>query len=246
VKKYLSFLLVLFFLIVSVGSDSIAQRKRTKIKKTAPTPERPFACVDPITLSTTEVFIPCRIGYVPTVGCPDQTLINVGVKGNVTVEGEAHKIKYTVSGGRIIEGGEYVKWDLSDVKEAGIYLLTVDFLDGNNQKVTNFEAVSVRNCDCPNACVCPQRSVAASQESVKAGEIITFTAKTAGQLPSDVIYNWTISGGGIIEGQGTAEIKVQTFAEMAATDLTAAFEIVNYTGCPTCEQITSGTVPLIK
>jgi len=249
-RKQLIFLVLLAFLIAAVGSNSVAQRKQPKNRKPKPTPAKTFACVDPLTLSDKEIFIPCQIGYVPTESCPDKTIINVGVKGNSSFDDEGNEIKneikYTVSGGRVIESGEYLRWDFSDVTKAGVYTLTAEFLDFNNKLQTVTQTITVRNCDCPNSCVCPPRSVSASEESIKAGEIVTFTAKTGGDLPSDVVYNWTVSNGEIIEGQGTSTIKVKTFPETADAGLTATFELADYNGCPTCERFTSETIAVIK
>jgi hypothetical protein len=57
---------------------------------------------------------------------------------------------------------------------------------------------------------CPQISVSCPS-SFKLGEPITFTAGVVGGNPNVVPqYNWAISTGRIIEGQGTSSIKVDT------------------------------------
>jgi hypothetical protein len=58
--------------------------------------------------------------------------------------------------------------------------------------------------------VCPQVTVSCPS-SFEDGEAITFTASVVGGNPSVVpTYNWMITAGRIIEGQGTSSIKVET------------------------------------
>jgi hypothetical protein len=55
---------------------------------------------------------------------------------------------------------------------------------------------------------CPRVSVSCPAE-VKDGEPITFTVSVSGGNPNGLpVYNWEVSTGRIIEGQGTASIKL--------------------------------------
>jgi len=55
---------------------------------------------------------------------------------------------------------------------------------------------------------CPRVSVSCPAE-LKKGEPITFTVSVSGGNPNVIpIYNWEVSTGRIIEGQGTASIKL--------------------------------------
>ncbi len=65
-------------------------------------------------------------------------------------------------------------------------------------------------------------------EQIKAGQPVTFTSNLSGgtgNVPS--IYNWTISGGRIISGQGTSSITVDT-AGLAGQSLKASLAMGGY------------------
>jgi hypothetical protein len=58
---------------------------------------------------------------------------------------------------------------------------------------------------------CPKVAVETSFISVIDGDPMTFTAKITGAGNRKLKYKWTLSnGGGILEGQGTPEIRVNT------------------------------------
>jgi hypothetical protein len=78
--------------------------------------------------------------------------------------------------------------------------------------------------------------VKAASETVRAGETITFSAKFS-RAAENIVYNWSISGGEIIEGQGTARIKVATPPEMGGLSLTATVELG---GEPICFHAVTG------
>jgi len=237
------FLLIAFFLFVSLNLiPNLKQRKNLFALYPLAEP----TTVEIIALSDRKVFIPCKLGYVPTESCPDKRFINVAVRGAEKLEGGEAEIKYMVSGGQIIGNGKDVKWDFSEVKKAGVFTITVDFVDSENKRQTKTETITVKNCDCPNDCICPKRSVSASKDSIKAGETVTFTAKLEGNLPADFVYTWTVSQGEIIEGHGTAKIKVKTTREMADSELTAIFEVTSHEICSFCESQPSETVQITK
>lgn len=244
IKSFI-FLLIAVSLFISLGLSPDTEARENQ-SATNTTNLFPKDNVDIITLSDSEVFIPCKIGYVPTESCPDRTIINVGVKGNNRPDGGENEIKYKVSGGRIIGKGSLVQWDFSDVRKAGYYNITVEFVDFNNKKQTKTETITLRSCDCLNDCICPKISVTASADPVKAGKIVTFTAKIINDLEKKVVYSWTISVGEIIEGQGTSQIKVKTTREMFDTNLTAVVEISGDEICFSCENPHSETISIIK
>lgn len=177
-----------------------------------------------ITLSETELFIPCKIGYVPTRSCPDINSIYVGVRGNQNPDdGTESEIKYKVSGGRMIGEGSNVKWDFSEVRKAGNYVITVEFLDFENKKHTAFETIALRDCDCPNdnlaeANPTPTLSDLPEIEKIALDKIevvkscldkeydgkdlrirVETTVRNPKNLP--LIYDYTVSSGRIV-GQG--------------------------------------------
>ena len=325
-----------------------------------------------LTLSEREVFIPCKIGYVPTESCPDRTSILVAVRGNKDLDGKEIEISYKVSGGRFVRKGEDFEWDFADVEKPGVYVLKVEFVDFNGKKQTAVETITLRECDCPNdiyapdsqspkptptpaakiekieldreeiivpcapgvrpkagtACddvssikvktsivnpqnenltyhytisggrivgrgasvswdlsgvragtytitagigddsvvysetqtktirvkdcicifadACPVLEIAASSESVKAGETIIFTLNVSGGFDSEGTYNWTISQGEITEGQGTPKIKVKTAREAAGSSLTATVQISSDRIPGICQSTADQTVSITK
>ena len=69
---------------------------------------------------------------------------------------------------------------------------------------------------------CPEIRVLAPTGLVSPGDIVTFSVNINGEIPdSDVEFEWTISGGTIIDQQGKPEIRVTTTEEMEGTNLDA-------------------------
>lgn len=85
---------------------------------------------------------------------------------------------------------------------------------------------------------CPQLSVEPNTYLLKAGDTLVFTV-LAKYMKEKVTYNWTISAGTIISGQGTRQIRVST-NDAAGMFITATAEI---NGLPaTCTNVVSNTV----
>jgi len=61
---------------------------------------------------------------------------------------------------------------------------------------------------------------------------MTFTANAIGGTQDSVTYNWTVSAGSIVSGQGTPVITVQTTPDMAGSNVTATVEFGNL--CVAC------------
>jgi hypothetical protein len=72
-----------------------------------------------------------------------------------------------------------------------------------------------------------------------AGESMTFTANVKGSFDYKIEYKWTVSGGNIVEGQGTKELSVTQTREMAGEAVTVTVEI---SGLPKeCPNVTSAS-----
>lgn len=165
--------------------------------------------------------------------CPDaESMSNPRVRlkaQGVSPEGKPLRYKWTVSGGRLEGEGTDVIWDLSDA-QPGVYSAAVTVESGpvDNPLCTAFTStkVVVRNCPPPRP-VCPNVSIYCPDVQ-QAGTPITFTASvsggTAGVTP---VYNWVISAGKILSGQGTATITVDT-AGLAGQPITATVEVAGY------------------
>lgn len=136
---------------------------------------------------------------------------------------------YTVSGGRVFGTGESVIWDLSSLRD-GKYSITVGASASSivrGKTVTKIIELAERP-SCPHfslPCECPALSITSSAQSVKAGNSIVFEVKAEPTSENPFTYNWTISNGTIIQGQGTSIIKVKTTPKVAGSKLTATIDI---------------------
>ena len=166
--------------------------------------------------------------------CPDaESMANPRVRlkaAGVSPEGKPLRYKWTISGGRLdsYEGTDVV-WDLSDAAP-GVYNASVTVESGpvDNPLCTAFTStkVVVRNCPPPRP-VCPNVSIYCPDVQ-QAGTPVTFTASVSGGTPGVTpVYNWVISAGKILSGQGTPTITVDT-AGLAGQPITATVEVAGY------------------
>lgn len=166
--------------------------------------------------------------------CPDaESTANPRVRlkaQGISPEGKPLRYKWTVSGGRLDSyDGTDVVWDLTDA-QPGVYNASVTVESGpvDNPLCTAFTStkVVVRNCPPPRP-VCPNVSIYCPDVQ-QAGTPITFTASVSGGTPGVTpVYNWVISAGKILSGQGTATITVDT-AGLAGQPITATVEVAGY------------------
>ena len=91
---------------------------------------------------------------------------------------------------------------------------------------------------------CPDVYVS-SAESVTPGATVTFTANVSGGDPRVTpTYNWFISDGEIISGQGTSSISVSTTNLKAGTSITATLDVGGFErSCSTSESGTTQIKP---
>jgi hypothetical protein len=123
--------------------------------------------------------------------------------------GNPIRYRWTVSDGRIDGEGPTVTWNLSGVRP-GQYkaYLVVNSASGDEACEAFANTLVAVRCNpkptCPNVnIICP--------EHIMAGQPVTFASTlTGGTGNVPQIYNWTVSAGRIIEGQGTNSIKVDT------------------------------------
>ncbi|MBK8149932.1 MAG: hypothetical protein IPK58_17450 [Acidobacteria bacterium] len=209
--------------------------RRNKLQGDIP---RPVANVTGVSLNNKKIVIPCKPGYKPREGtsCPDGTNISVGT----SVENPGNEVltyQHTVSAGRIVGQGANVTWDLSGVRP-GTYTITsaVDNGCGYCGKTVT-ETIEVVECDCVPECSCATISVS-DGGVVRPGDEMNFVA-TAGGGSGDLSYNWTVSNGTIVGGQGTPAIRVATTREMEGQNITATVEISGSNLCASCQKTAS-------
>jgi hypothetical protein len=198
------------------------------------------ANVTALTLSDSEIVLPCPAGQKSTSGgCNDSSTISVATTAS-DIENDVLTYNYTVSGGRITGTGANVSWDLSGA-QPGSYTITAGVDDGCGLcGKTQTQTVNIKPCpDCVDDCACATLSVSGPAGITEPGSPMTFTANVSGGSQSNVTYNWTVSSGTIESGQGTPSIVVATTREMADTSVTATVTLGGL--CETCLKTASET-----
>lgn len=163
---------------------------------------------------------------------------------SVTVDGISEEVKnsdykYTVTGGQIVGEGGNVQWNLFGVKP-GNYTINLEVTEKGKVRTANQSVILVDEATC-GLVECPIVSVSASDDFVKIGESIVFTASVSGGNLEVKGYSWTISSGVIVKGQGTSQITVKPGPESDIKSITATVEI-NLLKNQTCPNVTSETV----
>jgi hypothetical protein len=129
----------------------------------------------------------------------------------VSPGGNPIKYRWTTSGGTVAGEGPNVTWDLTGLKP-GYHKASLDIqTNGVDGECHAFSSVSVLVSPCPVIPpVCPTIEIVCPT-NIGIDQPLTFTSRANGGTPSiPAVYNWTVSAGSIIEGQGTNTIKVDT------------------------------------
>jgi hypothetical protein len=250
--KYFTLLLIAASLVVSFGlaSKSTADTNQSAFIDPLVTPT-PFAEIERIELDRNEVVIPCvckgvirhESEFLCMMDENDERLKEIGL---ITVKAFVRNPKnkplsyeYEVSGGKITGQGDQVVWDLTGIRP-GTYTITAS-IKGKRRISTETKTLSavIRECDCTCPCVCPNLDVSGGG-IIKAGETMSFEAHVSPGIQIDYTFNWTVSQGEIIEGQGTSKIKVKTTAGMTG-NVTATVEIGGDGFCYACQRTASET-----
>jgi hypothetical protein len=177
--------------------------------------ENKAADVTEITISAHELTLPCEPGFRPArdVKVSESMVVDVSVAAE-DPENDVLTHNYTVSGGRIIGTGSNVKWNLSGVYP-GSYTITAGVDDGCGLcGKTQVRTVTVTSCRSDIADIeCPTIDIAGPRDGrISPGEN-TFTANVSGGTQGSITYEWTMSNGEILRGQGTPSIVVNLTEE---------------------------------
>ncbi|HEX3251344.1 MAG TPA: hypothetical protein VHS05_18055 [Pyrinomonadaceae bacterium] len=145
--------------------------------------------------------------------CADGGAPQVRLKANaVSPGGHPIKYKWTTDAGTIIGEGPEVTWNMAGLTP-GYHKASLDIVSvGSDASCQAFSAVSVLVKPCVVVQpVCPAIEISCPTD-VALDQPITFTSRYSGGVPANVtpVYNWTVSAGTIIAGQGTDTIKVDT------------------------------------
>lgn len=156
----------------------------------------------------------------PTVNvAADQTLINAcdGETALVNLTAKATspsnnpiRYRWTVNSGRIEGDGSAVAWNLTGA-QPGQHKASLVINTGNGDELCEAFANTIVAVRCaPPKPICPSVAINCP-ERVATGQPLTFTSSlTGGTGNVPRIFNWTVSAGRIIQGQGTSSITVDT------------------------------------
>lgn len=149
-------------------------------------------------------------------------------------------VSYTVSGGRIVGSGTSVYWNFSGVRP-GVYELSASVDIGYGASVPKKIAVEVKECEiCDMSCACPTINVTSGPE-INPGETASFSVEVLGPKYEKLAFEWTITGGSIIDGQGTSNIKVKTSRDQTE-QVRATVTISDPSLCNDCRRTSEATV----
>jgi hypothetical protein len=146
----------------------------------------------------------------------------------ISPDGKPIKYKWTTSGGTISGEGPQVIWNLAGLK-AGYHKASLDIASpGNDGECQAFSSVTVLVTPCaPVRPVCPAVEVT-GPAALGIDQPVTFTSHYNGGTPGITpVYNWTVSAGTIVEGQGTDRIKVDTTG-LAGQTIRASLSLGGY------------------
>ncbi len=196
--------------IFACASSAFAQKVRVEAR--AFTPPNVSVAADPQVITVCEGSGPALVNLAARVTSNDPV-----------------SYRWSSSAGRIQGDGQTVTWDLSGL-QPGYYKAYVDIETGSGDdacQAFSSTAVLVNRCPprqpvCPNVgIICPERA--------EAGQVLTFSSNlTGGTVGVTPIYNWTVSAGTILEGQGTPTIKVDTTG-LEGQSVTASLSMGGYT-----------------
>lgn len=200
------------------------------------------ANVTALTISDTEIVLPCPAGSRSTSGaCNDSSTVTVATTAT-DIENDVLTYNYTVSGGRITGTGANVSWDLSGA-QAGTYTITAGVDDGCGLcGKTETRTITIAPCpDCTAICECGTLDVSDPAGITTPGETMSFTATVSGGSQSNITYNWSVDAGTIESGQGTPSIVVRTTREMANTNVKATVTLGGLDPACNCPSEASGS-----
>lgn len=208
--------LALVLALVAFAGLGAAQKRRRQVVQPVPNPPSVNLSVEAQTVTL----------------CPrDAALGSPRVRLNANASSpDGLPIRYTwkTTGGRIDGDGANPIWDLTDAAP-GTYIASVDVTTGD-ARCTAFATVPVAVIECaPVREVCPNISITCP-EPVTMGAPLTFIADvTGGTSGAQASYNWTVSAGTIMSGQGTPTITVST-AGLGGQEVRASLNVNGYGG----------------
>lgn len=161
----------------------------------------------------------------------------------VSPNGNPIKYRWTTTAGSIAGDGPVVTWDLSGLKP-GYHKASLDILSsGNEGECHAFSSVTVLVNPCPVIPpACPSIEIVCPT-NIGIDQPLTFTSRASGGTPSIApVYNWTVSAGTIVSGQGTNTIKVDA-SGLAGQTVRASLSMPGY-GSLLCSADCGVSIPI--
>jgi len=160
-------------------------------------------------------------------------------------DGSPLRYRWQVTGGQIKGNGPNPSWDLTGLAP-GVYRASIEVDDGKDINCVAFSSIPIVVLDCPPLPpACPTINITCP-ELVKEGEIATFSTTATGGRPAPGMtqsYDWNVSFGKIMSGQGTSSITVDT-AGCSGQTIQANVNLTGY-GIP-CPANCSVAVPIMN
>lgn len=189
-----------------------------------------FACMLPpiissITTSKSLItFCPTERTASSNLTCSPDREVQLAANASFSPDGTELLYTWAVTGGTVRGQGREATWDLSGLAE-GTYTATVEVNDGNQHTASGSTSVTIAlcpGCDAPPP-PCPTVSVSCSNRSEN--QTITFEATVAGGDPEmKPTYNWSVTAGKIISGQGTSKLVVD-ISDLGSRSITATMSL---------------------
>jgi len=121
--------------------------------------------------------------------------------------GATPRYRWSASGGRIGGNGATTSWNLSGV-QPGYYKAYLEADNGVADECVAFSSATVLVKCAPT--VCPNILISCP-DKISINQPVTFSASVAGGSPNVAqVFQWTISAGKIVSGEGTNNITVDT------------------------------------
>jgi len=196
----------------------------------APQPEKKNKKDREILTAAPKPFVQLSDHMMVVTPCGDTSAdAQIPLVASVTNFSEPDKLRYAwrASGGRLVGDGANATWDLAGAAP-GTYTARVEVDNNRDDGCYAFTTTKIVVRECPPPPVlCPSISVS-GPDTVAVGAPATFTANVTGGTPGVApIYNWTVTGGTIISGQGTPSITVDTVG-LAGQPVTANLAVEGF------------------
>ena len=157
----------------------------------------------------------------PIAGKPEVHLTAQTAKGTTPT-----RYVWTTEAGRIEGNGATATWTLDGVGP-GYYHASLQAFGGTVGDECQVFTSTLVTVECPPVPECPKLHILCPS-GIEPGQRLVFDSLVSGTLGSSpLVYNWSISGGSIINGQGTSAITVET-AGLEGQSLTATAALAGY------------------